>query len=322
MPRTLDVDAPADESAFAAAVDRAGELGLEVVAIDLEPFLAAGRELYGGGLLVERVVAFGSVLEDHPEQADPTVAAIVRGASAMRAADAARSAYRLAAAASRAARTWDEVDALLLPTIPGPVTRAAVGADPIGVNTRLGTYTTFTNPLDLCAVAVPVPGHGPRGVQVIAPAWGDATAAWLGAALLGEDWSPQTEASTLDLVVVGAHLSGLPLNHQLTERGASLVRAGRTAAAYRLYALGGFDPPRPGLVHVGEGGAALEVEVWRMPAPAVGGFLAGVPAPLCLGTVELDDGSATTGFLCEPRALEGAVDISTHGGWRAYCSAR
>lgn len=122
----------------------------------------------------------------------------------------------------------------------------------------------------------------------------------------------------MPLVVCGAHLSGLALNHQLIERGARLLTATKTAPWYRLYALPGGPPERPGLIRVPTGGAAIEVEVWAVPQTTVGGFLAGIPAPLGLGSVELAEGRWEKGFICEGFAAEGARDISALGGWRAY----
>jgi allophanate hydrolase len=130
--------------------------------------------------------------------------------------------------------------------------------------------------------------------------------------------TPSSEARGIGVAVVGAHLSGQPLNHQLTSRGGRLVRSGRTAAAYRLYALAGTVPPKPGLVHVGEGGSSIEIEIWELDADAFGTFLELVPAPLAIGTLDLEDGTSVKGFVCEPRALEGATDITHFGGWRAY----
>lgn len=129
--------------------------------------------------------------------------------------------------------------------------------------------------------------------------------------------------SQLHLAVVGAHLRGQPLNHQLTDRSAQLLRSTQTAPQYRLFALS-TDPPKPGLVRVDAGdarGAAIEVEVWGLDAASFGDFVSQVPAPMCIGQVRLADGSEVSGFLCEPVALEGAAEITQFGGWRAYRAA-
>ena len=125
-------------------------------------------------------------------------------------------------------------------------------------------------------------------------------------------------SDTIDVVVCGAHMSGLPLNHQLTGLGATLVAQTRTAPDYRLFRIDAFSPPRPGLLRVVSGGTAIEVEVWRLPLAAYGGFVAGVPSPLGFGTIRLADGSLAQGFLCEHFATVGAPDISHLGGWRRY----
>jgi allophanate hydrolase len=125
----------------------------------------------------------------------------------------------------------------------------------------------------------------------------------------------------MPLAVVGAHLSGLPLNGQLIERGATLMQATTTSPHYRLYALPGTTPPKPGLQRVAEGGAAIEVEVWSVPQATVGSFLASIPSPLGLGSIELADGRHVHGFVCEAFALAGARDITALGGWRAYLAS-
>jgi len=236
----------------------------------------------------------------------------------------------------------------LTPTAPTIYRIAEVESDPVALNSRLGTYTNFMNLLDLAAVAVPggVRADGlPFGVTLFGPAFSDAALARLADRFqraqdlpLGATGRPLSSncrngapAETprlpspptlrLNLVVCGAHLSGLPLNHQLTERGGRLLQVTRTAPRYRLYALPGGPPPRPGLIRQPQGGAAIEVEVWSLPLDQVGGFLAGIPAPLGLGSVELADGSFDKGFICEGFAAEGARDITDLGGWRAFLAA-
>jgi allophanate hydrolase len=130
-------------------------------------------------------------------------------------------------------------------------------------------------------------------------------------------------SDTLEIAVVGAHLSGMPLNHQLTGSGGALVRCARTAADYRLYALPGAVPPKPGLIRepgfpgVGDH-PGIEVEVWSLPPAAFGAFVAAIPSPLGVGKIKLEDGAEVTGFLCEAHALRDAPEITHLGGWRAY----
>jgi allophanate hydrolase len=314
---------PGAAEAFAAAVTAAEQAGFAVREFDLAPFLDAGRLLYGGPIVAERWASVGTFLASDPPGADPTVARIIGGGMRPSAVDAYRAEYRLAHLRAATGQVWSEIDALLLPTTPGPVTVAEVAADPVGVNERLGTFTTFVNLLDLAALAVPNPGIGaPYGVQLIGPAWSDDALADAAAALVGEaPEAPRVRPGEVALAVVGAHLTGMPLNQQLTGRGARLLGVRRTAPRYRLYALDGTVPPKPGLARVTDGGAAIEVEVWALGEQAFGSFVAEVPPPLGIGSLELDDGAWCKGFVCEPWALAAAQDITSFGGWRAYRAA-
>ena len=231
------------------------------------------------------------------------------------------------------------MDILLLPTTGTIYSHDAMEADPVRLNTNLGYYTNFVNLLDLCGAAVPAgfrPNGLPFGVSLFAPAFHDDAVCRLGtrlhAALGGRlggtsvplpPAEPKTvtkpAAEGIELAVVGAHLGGQPLNGQLTERGAVLVRTARTRSDYRLYALSGQKPPKPGLVQApGFEGPGIEVEVWRLDTAAFGDFVASVPPPLAIGTVRLEGGSVVKGFVCEPCAISGAKEITDHGGWRAY----
>jgi len=317
---------PAAAAAFAGVVDELGARlgGVELVDVDIEPLLAVGSRLYGGPLAAERAVAVGEFLASNPAGADPTVSAIVTGAMSATAVDAYRDEYLLAAARRDTAALWESVDALLLPTTPTVVTPADVAADPIGANSRLGRFTTFTNLLGMAAVAVPGPRRAagrPQGLQVVGPAWSDEALADLAAALIGEPDSAKplpAGPGEQTVVVVGAHLSGMALNHQLTGRGARRLAVTTTAPSYRLHALSGTVPPKPGLRRVASGGVAIVVEVWVLGEAAFGSFVAEVPPPLAIGSVELADGSWHNGFVCEPHALDDAPDVSAFGGWRAY----
>ncbi|CAM5413616.1 hypothetical protein SALBM311S_12758 [Streptomyces alboniger] len=220
---------------------------------------------------------------------------------------------RLAVLRGRALAALADADALLLPTAPGHPTLAEVAADPLGSNARLGRFTNSTNLFDLAAVAVPAGEVNglPFGVMLIGPAFTDERLATIARLL-----QPETQ-----LAVVGAHLSGQPLNPQLLALGARLDRTTTTAPVYRLHALR-TTPPKPGLVHVGEGGAAIETEIWRLPAQGLGHLLAALPRPMALGSVELADSTRVPGFLCEPGALATAEDITRYGGWRSYLTHR
>ena len=324
----------------AAALAHAASLGARLVPVDLAPFLTAAELLYAGPWVAERTAAIGEFLAARPDALWPTTRAVIETGKCFSAVDAFTGQYRLAELTRAAASVWQGVDVLLLPTTPTIYRTDEVAAEPILLNSRLGTYTNFVNLMDLSALALPAgfrPDGLPQGITLMAPAWSDRLLAGLGqawqrslplplgatgAALPQEpDLAPAAEP-LVELAVVGAHLSGMPLNHELQRLDARLLRTTRTAADYRLYALAGTSPAKPGLVRApGAGGPGIEVEVWALTAAALGKLLAGVPAPLAIGTVELADSSRVKGFLCESHAAAGAADISGFGGWRDYLRA-
>jgi allophanate hydrolase len=332
--------------AFVQATAHVRALGHEVVALDFSPLHATAELLYGGPWVAERHAVVESLLDREPQAFDPTVRHIIEGARAFTATDAFRAQYKLRAAQHDAHSIWQQVDVLMVPTAPGHPSFADVAADPLGANAVLGTYTNFVNLLGWSAVALPfgfTTSGLPFGVTFIAPGASDAALAHFGSAWqAGLDLplgalphslpapapdQAQTQAmaslkpastATLAIAVVGAHLSGLPLNSQLTACGAVLQQATHTAPAYRLFALPNTAPPKPGLLRVSSGGAAIAVEVWEMPIPSVGSFVAQIPPPLGLGSVQLADGRWVHGFVCENHALAGARDITSFGGWRAF----
>lgn len=326
---------------FAQACAQVQSLGHEVVPLDFSPLHATAELLYGGPWVAERHAAVERLLAEQPECFDPSVRSIVESARRFSATDAFRGLYRLQAARAETAAVWKQADVLMVPTAPAHPTMAEVAADPIGANAQLGAYTNFVNLLGWSAIALPFgfTARGlPFGVTFIAPGGFDAALAQFGAA-----WQSQLDlplgalgrsatitptltrapasVPTLPIAVVGAHLSGLPLNGQLTERGATLRLTTTTAPQYRLYALPGTVPPKPGLQRVGSGGAAIAVEVWDVPQSEIGSFLALIPAPLGLGSLTLADGSSVHGFVCEALVLEGARDITEFGGWRHYLAS-
>ncbi|MFB7997234.1 allophanate hydrolase [Streptomyces sp. NPDC056002] len=309
--------------AFEAAAQRLTDAGVELVSVDLTPFTQAAAMLYEGAFVAERYTAVGAFIDAHKDSPglDPTVAGIISRAKDIPAHRLYADQQRLASLRARALATLGDADALLLPTAPGHPAITEVAADPLGVNARLGRFTNSTNLFDQAAVAVPAGEVNglPFGVMLIGPAFTDERLVRI-AGLLTHP--PQR------LAVIGAHLSGQPLNGQLLAVGGRLVRTTTTAQAYRLYALNTV-PPKPGLVRAGEnagggetgGGGAIEAEVWQLPAEGLGMFLAALPRPMALGSVELADGSFVTGFLCEPQAVEGAREITSYGSWRAYLAA-
>jgi allophanate hydrolase len=317
------------EPMFAEALDRSRALGHTLVEIDFTPLFEVAALLYDGPWVAERHSVVKHLLSRQPEAFDPTVRQIIGRAAGIDATATFEAHYRLRELQGRLAALWQQIDALLVPTAPGHPRFEEVDADPLGVNARLGTYTNFVNLLGWCALALPAGTTAtglPFGVTLIGRAGHDAALLHLArgwsaqpAATLAARWPACTP--TLPIAVVGAHLSGLPLNGQLLQRGARLRGTGRTAPCYRLFALPGTHPAKPGLQRCAEGGTAIDVEVWDMPLPELGSFLELIPAPLGLGSIELVDGEQVHGFLCEAHALLGARDISAFGGWRAYLAS-
>jgi allophanate hydrolase len=303
--------------AFAGVVAALAASGVGIVEVDIAPLLEAASLLYGGAFVAERTAAVGDFIAAHPElvgtDLDPTVAGIVLGGAEARAADYFRDRERLDRLGAEGLRRLDGTVALLTPTTTWHPTLDEVAADPVGANSRMGRYTNFANLLDRSALAVPAGVVGGRafGVMLTGAPFADRTLAQLAARI---------QAPSVDLLVVGAHLRGQPLNHQLIAAGGTFVAEVETAAQYRLYALDTV-PPKPGLARTAEGGAAIAGEVWRLPAAGFGRFVADLPAPMGIGSAVLADGSSVAGFLCESVALEGATDITAHGGWRAYRAA-
>jgi allophanate hydrolase len=328
-------------TAWAAAEELARDLGATLVPIDFGPLHTVARLLYEGPWVAERHTVVQALLDTQPEALDATVAAVIAQARGFSATDTFRAMYQLKAAQAELASLWQQVDLLMVPTSPRHPTRAEVTAEPVAANAALGAYTNFVNFLGWSALSLPVTTTAtglPFSATFIGPADADVALARFGArwqaaaaqpmGATGVAFAPPAEAlpqpacePMLTLAVVGAHLQGLPLNGQLLERGALLQEATTTAARYRLYALPGTTPRKPGLQRVASGGAAIAVELWAMPQRHLGSFLALIPPPLGLGSLELADGRQVHGFLCEAHALEGAADISHHGGWRAYLAS-
>ena len=322
-----------DQSAalYAVAIDRLAAAGGTPVEIDIAPLLDCAKLLYSGPWVAERTAAIEDLLRDKPGAIHPTVRAIVQGGLAVTGVETFKGLYALEAHRRAAEPIWDAVDVMLLPTAPTVYRLKEVLAEPIALNANLGLYTNFVNLLDMSALAVPAgfreSGTG-FGVTLIGPAFADRALLALAERYL--ETFPMADTPPLDLTprkpgvklaVVGAHLAGMPLHWQLTSREARLVSATRTAAAYKLYAMAETTPPKPALIHVGEGGSSILVEVYELDFEAFGSFVAEVPAPLAIGTVTLEDGTSVKGFVAEPRALDGATDITALGGWRAYIAS-
>ena len=305
---------------YEAAIARLVSCGGTAVEFDFAPFRETGALLYGGPWVAERLAAIALFFAERESAMDPTVAAVIGGAKRYDARDAFEGAYALRALERRAAHVWGEIDVMLLPTTPTIFTVKEIAADPIGCNSLLGTYTNFVNLLDYSAIAVPAGFRStglPFGVTLVAPTHADRDLL-----ALAERFERAND-DRIELAVAGAHLTGLPLNHQLRELDATFVRACRTAPSYRLYALPDTTPPKPGLVRdPAFAGTGIKVEIWSLRPAAFGRFVGALPAPMSIGTVTLEDGSTVAGFSCEPCALTGALEITSFGGWRAYVAQR
>jgi allophanate hydrolase len=328
--------------AYDDALTRLRRLGATIVEIDMEPFYETARLLYEGPWLAERYLAIAALLASSPDAIHPVTRAIIQEGARPTAVDAFKAFYRLEELRRARDEIFSAIDALVLPTMPSLYTVEQVLADPIQLNSRLGTYTNFVNLLDLCARAVPAAMRAdgaPTGITLLAQAGHDAMLAAVGrvfhadtALPLGAtgrtqpvlaDVATTLRAGEIALAVVGAHLSGMPLNGELCALDARLLMETTTTADYRLFALAGTVPPKPGMLRVADGeGAAIAVEVWALTAQAFGRFVAAVPPPLSIGTVRLAGGVAAKGFLVEAKAVEGARDISSFGGWRRFVAGK
>jgi allophanate hydrolase len=323
---------------YAQAIGRLEAMGGTPVEIDYAPFRDAAGLLYGGPWVAERTAAVGAFMESASEDAGiwPVTRDIVMAGRDYSAVDAFEGQYELAELKASALAQMAGLDFIALPTTPTIYRVADLEREPVLYNSHLGHYTNFVNFFGLSALALPAgfrPDGMPFGITLVGAARRERALLALGARWqravplpLGKTTSqlpaaindPVLAEDRVSIAVVGAHMSGLPLNGQLTELGGRLESADRTAPVYRLYALPGGPPRRPGMVRVAEGGGAIDLEVWSLPAAAVGSFLRKIPAPLSLGTVALADGSGVPGFLCESHALADADDITSLGGWRAY----
>ncbi|MNU47084.1 Allophanate hydrolase [compost metagenome] len=339
IPATLEFFGDAQAAAvFDDAVRALRADGARVEAIDFAPFNELAALLYQGPWVAERFAAVEALWKEQPDAINPVVRGIVEQAANYSALDAFKAEYRRAELTRRIHQALEGFDALVVPTSPSIYTIAQLQADPVTLNSRLGVYTNFANLADLSALAVPAGMRAdglPSGITLIGLAWQDRALAQFGKrwqarrglplGATGEPLPPVAAdnappADTVRVAVVGAHLTGMPLNHQLTSRYAAFVEKTSTAGDYRLYALANTTPPKPGLVK-SDSGAPIEVELWDVPVTAFGAFVAEIPAPLGIGTLELADGRLVKGFICEPRGLEGARDITAFGGWRAYLAS-
>ncbi len=326
-----------NQAVFEQALGTLRGLGAELVEIDFAPFQQLAEQLYYGSWVAERTVAVEGINPDH---INPVVRGIVENGHNYSACDAYKAEYIRAALSRKINDILAGFDAMAVPTSPTIRTLAEMEAEPVLFNSQFGTYTNFTNLADLSALAVPAGLREdglPAGITLLAPAWHDQALAafgqrWqqainlplgaTGKALPEQPPSNTPAPGSMRVAVVGAHLTGMPLNFQLTSRDAVLVEQTTSSAHYRLYALPGTVPPKPGLARVAADGAAIIVELWDIPQARFGEFVAEIPAPLGIGNLQLVDGRWVKGFICEPYALDGARDITSFGGWRAFITSQ
>lgn len=323
------------EAAFAQACSLLGELGGEMQPIDYAPLADAATALYEDAWVAERYAAIRGYFDAHAQSIDPVVRGIIDKGRRYDAAQLFDAMQQMAAWRQQATSAMRDIDVLIVPTAPTIYTLQEIAEEPVTRNRNLGLYTNSVNLLDLAAIAVPSSMRAdglPFGITLIGPAGSELRLAELAARYhaatglcLGVSQDPVPPArnftavagGTIPVALVGAHMSGMPLNWQLTQRGAHQLSSTQTAPCYRLYELANTSPPKPGLVRVAQG-ASIDVEIWQMPLAAYGSFVSMIPAPLGIGSIELADGSFVQGFLCEGHALHDARDITEFGGWRAW----
>jgi allophanate hydrolase len=331
----------ASEKAYADALKRWTSLGATLVEFDLEPFYETARLLYDGPWVAERLLVIRDLLASAPDAIHPVTREITIAGARQSATDTFAALYKLQEL-KRVAEQAFTIDALVLPTAPTAYTTAQVLANPIELNSRLGTYTNFVNLLDLCGLAIPAamrPDGIPFGITLLAPGGDDALLASIGRVFHADTKLPvgaralpqpalaplstEVAAGEIAIAVVGAHLSGMALNGDLQALDARLLKATTTAPDYKFYALNGTTPPKPGLLRVADGtGAGIALEIWALSAANFGTFVASLPEPMSIGTLRLADGSSVKGFLVEAKATEDARDITSFGGWRAYMAEK
>lgn len=346
VPRASQLEFCGDAEAtrmFERGVALVEQSGGTVVEIDFAPFSETAALLYQGPWVAERLAGIKDFFAAHKDEMYPVTREITATGAKYTAVDTFEATYRLQELRQRAAAELKDIDVLAVPTSPTIYTLEQIAAEPVKFNSNLGLYTNFVNLLDLAAIAVPAGMRKdglPSGITLIAPAFSELLLCEFGDKLhrlsglrLGAttfalppsagEITAITDNSKVTVAVVGAHLSGMPLNHQLTERAARLIGPARTTPHYRLYLLPGTTPPKPGLVRsVDDSGHAIEVELWSIPVEHYGAFVAEIPAPLGIGTLTLEHGRSVQGFVCEAHAAAQARDISDFGGWRNFIDSQ
>ena len=325
------------KNAFKNSIERLVKLGGEKIEIDFSPFLNAAKLLYTGPWVAERQIATESLLNTKPESMLPIIHKIVTSQKDTSAADTFKSLYQLQTYKKIADSLINDVDFILTPTTGTHYTQEQVSSDPINLNSNLGFYTNYMNLLDYSCIACPadILDNGlPFGISFVGKAFDDTKLTsiaklWMdqaGISIGATDWKyPPSNItdrhgtlSKVEIAVCGAHLEGLPLNFQLLDRDATLIKKTNTSKSYRFYALAGGPPYRPGLIRDEENGEKIEIEIWQLPTAGFGSFVANIPPPLGIGKVETESGEWITSFICEGYAIETAEDITRYGSWRNF----
>lgn len=326
VPYELNFEGDAEaEVLYKKAIHELEKKGGQAVLFDYNPFAEAARLLYEGPWVAERYAAVGKWMEQHLGASDPVVEAIILKAVNLSATDAFNAFYKLSELKRLAEKSWNLMDVMVLPTVPTVYKIRDIHDEPLTLNSKLGTYTNFVNLFDLSALTIPAGRWSfgvPYGLSLIAPAFQDALLfEWAKFFQGSAAVSRPKERQGVKLAVVGAHLRGQPLHHQLITLNAVFVEATRTSPNYRLYALEQTNPPKPGMSRDSTEGKSIEVEIYELTEESLGALIKLVPAPLCIGTVELEDRSSVKGFLCENYILKNAKEITQHGSWIAYLSS-
>lgn len=316
------------EAAYEADLQRLAGFGATITEIDFGPFFAVATLLYEGPWVAERYHAVKALIESDPDALHPVTRGIISNASKYDSVATFDALYRLAELKRAVQPVLGSIDCLAVPSIPTMYTVEQVLADPVQLNSNLGTYTNFVNLLDLAAISVPVGRRAdkfPSSLTLIGKAGTDAGLAGIADMLENgarRDFTTTLPPGQVAIAVVGAHMSGMPLNHELTARGGTFLQATATAPDYRLFALPGTTPPKPGLLRIAEGeGSAIGVELWALSVEAFGSFVAAIPSPLGIGTIRLVDGATAKGFLVEAEAVRNARDVSSYGSWRTFAAS-
>lgn len=310
------------KQAWLTSVEHIKKLGIPVKLLDTSYLSEAAAVLYDGPWVAERWADWGQFIEANENAAFPATETVLRSGAKPEydAASVFRAMHKLQAFKQKAHQQLKNA-VLMMPTAGGTWTREEVRENPIETNSKMGLYTNHCNLLDLSAINIPAEDAAenlPFGISLFSGNQNEHLIMGLADLFLHGNGSPVNKTTTL-VAVCGLHMRGLPLEKQMLEHGAVFVRESKTAPAYHLVKLN-TEPAKPGLIRTTEGGVSIQLELWEMPMAEFGFFTSLVPAPLGIGTIELEDGTCVQGFVCEAIAAHDAEDISYLGGWRKFLS--